>query len=265
MRRAAGVLLLAALPAFAAEVTVMRPKGLIAQDWPYYILIDEKVVADLQPGERVTLQVAPEARALVVHCPRGLGGYEESRLEYDFRANATARFVISAAPTCVRIEALDAREAAAPMRQTTPRLAGRPVEYGTAAVVVRPSTPSASDAAAPLEAVTAATAAWIDAFNSRDPARMAALYDADAVLSDSGEAQERVGAAAIADYYKSAMKRSTQRVTVGERHVRLLGDAAIDRGTLTYSDSNSPGRYSLTYQHRGGKWLIVDHHTSTPR
>ena len=33
MRRAAGVLLLAALPALAAEVTVMRPKGLIAQDF----------------------------------------------------------------------------------------------------------------------------------------------------------------------------------------------------------------------------------------
>lgn len=254
MRHAAGVVLLAALPALAAEVTVMRPKGLIAQDWPNYILIDDKVATDLMPGERVTLQVPPETRALVVHCPRGLGGYEESRLEYDFRANATARFVISAAPTCVRIEAVDAREAASPMRQTTPRLAGRAVEYGTAAVIVTPIT-----------AIDAATAAWIEAFNSRDPARITALYDADAVLSDSGEAQERVGAAAIADYYKNAMKRATQRVTLGERHVRLLGDAAIDRGTLVYPDAVSPGRYSLTYQQRGGKWLIVDHHTSTPR
>ena len=264
MRRAAGVLLLAALPALAAEVTVMRPKGLIAQDWPYYILLDDKVVTDLRAGERVTLQVAPETRALVVHCPRSLGGYEESRMGYDFRANATARFVISAAPTCVRIEALDARDAASAMRQTTPRLASRPVEYGTAAVVV-PATPAPTDAVTPLAAITAATTAWIEAFNSRDPSRMTALYDADAVLSDSGEPQSRVGAGAIADYYKNAMKRSTQRVALGERHVRLLGDAAIDRGTLTYPDNSNPGRYSLTYQQRGGKWLIVDHHTSTPR
>jgi hypothetical protein len=266
MRCAAGLLLLAALPALAAEVTVMRPKGLIAQDWPNYILIDGKVMSDLMPGERVTLQVPAETRALVVHCPRGLGGYEESRIDYDFRANATARFVISAAPTCVRIEALDARDAGSAMRQTTPRLASRPVEYGTAAVVIRPSlTPAPTDAAAPLAAITAATSAWIEAFNSRDPARMTALYDAEAVLSDSGEPQPRVGAAAIADYYKNAMKRTTQRVALGERHVRLLGDTAIDRGALTYSDNSSPGRYSLTYQQRGGKWLIVDHHTSTPR
>jgi len=254
MRRAAGVLLLAALPALAAEVTVMRPKGLIAQDWPYYILVDGRPVTDLRAGERVTLQVPPETQELVVHCPRSLGGYEESRVRYDFRANATARFVISAAPTCVRIEALDAREAASAMRQTTPRLAGRPVEYAAAAAVV-----------GPLEAVTATTAAWIDAYNSRDPARITALYDAEAVLSDSGEPQPRVGAGAIDDYYKQAMKRATQRVSLGERHVRLLGDTAIDHGTLTYADSASPGRYSLTYQKRGGKWLIVDQHSSSPR
>jgi hypothetical protein len=77
-----------------------------------------------------------------------------------------------------------------------------------------------------------------------------------------------VGAGAIADYYKSAARRPTQRVALGERNVRLLGDTAIDSGTLTYFEmrdgnaTTTPGRYSLTYQKRGGKWLIVDHQAS---
>ena len=115
------------------------------------------------------------------------------------------------------------------------------------------------------------TAAWAEAFNSRDPARMSALYDSEAVLTDAAESKPRIGTAAIGDYYRNLAKRSTQRVALGERSVRLLGDTAIDSGTLTYfemRDGNAttvPGRYSFTYQQRGGKWLIIDHQTSVAR
>jgi uncharacterized protein (TIGR02246 family) len=271
MSRAIVAVLLAACTAAAAaaEVTVMRPRGLIAQDWPYYILIEDRVVSDLQPGERVTLQVPAETRSLVVHCPRSIGGYEESRIDHDFKANPTAYLVISAAPDCVRIASLDAKAAAGPLRQTTPRLAGRAIEYRAGGPILRPGQPSGSATASGAEqAIAAATAAWAEAFNSRDPARIVALYDAEAVLTDAGEKQPRVGAAAIAEYYKDAAKRTTQRVALGERRVRLLGDTAIDSGTLTYFEmrdgnaTTTPGRYSLTYQNRGGKWLIVDHQSS---
>ena len=108
----------------------------------------------------------------------------------------------------------------------------------------------------------------VEAFNSRDPVRMGALYDAEAVLTDANEGRPRIGSAAIRDYYQSVAKRTTQRVALGERNVRLLGDTAIDSGTLTFFEmrdgnaTTTPGRYSLTYQKRGGKWLIVDHQTS---
>ena len=83
--------------------------------------------------------------------------------------------------------------------------------------------------------VAAATAAWVEAFNSRDPARVAALYDAEAVLTDAAEPKPRDGAAAIADYYKSAAQRPTQRVALGERthpHLRRYRDR---QRHLTYS------------------------------
>ena len=126
---------------------------------------------------------------------------------------------------------------------------------------------TATDSAA-KDQVVAATAAWVDAFNSRDPARVAALYDAEAILTDASEPRPRVGSAEIAEYYRKAAQRPTQRVALGERNLRLLGDTAIDSGTLTYFEmrdgnaTTTPGRYSLTYQKRGGKWLIVDHQSS---
>jgi len=91
------------------------------------------------------------------------------------------------------------------------------------------------------------------------------------VLTDPAEAQPRVGSAAIAitTGTPSSARRSAWRsasATCG-----CSGDTAIDSGTLTYFEmrdgnaTTSPGRYSLTYQKRGGKWLIVDHHTSAAR
>jgi uncharacterized protein (TIGR02246 family) len=116
--------------------------------------------------------------------------------------------------------------------------------------------------------VAAATTAWVDAFNSRDPGRINSLYDTEAVLSDASEAKPRVGAAAIADYYKSASQRPTQRVALGERNIRVFGDTAIDSGTYNLFEMRdghatlTPARYTLVYRNRGGRWMIVDHQTA---
>jgi uncharacterized protein (TIGR02246 family) len=272
MRLAAFVLLAAcAWPAAAAEVTVMRPTSIIGDDWAYYIMVNDRAVADVRSGERVTLQVPDDLRSLVIHCPK-MGGYEESRLDYDFKSNPRAFFVVSPRPNCVAIKAVDAKEAAAFMRETRAR-ANRPLEYDKPGTVASAAQPGAAQAATPAAAlpkdpIAAATAAWVEAFNSRDAARLSALYDTDAVLTDASEARPRMGAAAIADYYKEVVRRPTQRVALGERSIRRFGDTAIDSGTLTYFEMRdgtavtTPARYSVTYQNRGGKWLIVDHHTS---
>jgi len=283
MRRLLAVTLAAAAAsAVAAEVTVIRTKSIISEEWPFYVLVgnEARPIADLRSGERVTFQVPAEARSIVIHCPKASGsGYDENRVDYDFKANARAFFVINPSFECVSIEALDARAATRHINATRNRLAGRPIDYvapkapesaamaATAASLAAPA-PTGS---APQQQVAAATAAWAEAFNNRDAARLSGLYDAQATLSDSAEKAPRIGTAAIADYYANAVKRRTQRVALGERSIRFLGgSAAIDSGTFTYFDMSdgkpvtTPGRYSLTYEHRGGKWLIVDHHTSTP-
>jgi uncharacterized protein (TIGR02246 family) len=275
MRVAAFLLLAAcACAAAASEVTVMRPSSIISQEWAYYIIVGDRAVADLQAGERVTLQVPPDTRSLVIQCPTALGGYEESRLDYDFKSNPTAFFVLSPRSDCVAIRALDAKAAASFLRETRVR-ANRALEYDKPRAIT-PAASAAAPASAPAAAadarakdpIGAATAAWVEAFNSRDAARLSALYDGDAVLTDAGESGPRVGAAAIADYYKEVVRRPTQRAALGERSVRRFGDTAIDSGSLTYFEmrdgtaSTTPGRYSLTYQNRGGRWLIVDHHVS---
>jgi len=278
-----GGLALVALSASAAEVTVIRPSAFIAQEWAYYILVGDQTrpIADLRSGERVTFQVPADTRTLVIQCPKGLGAnYDESRIDYDFRTNDRAFFLLAAKRDCAAIEAVDARTASTWINRTRSRPTGRALEYDAPSAnppQAMRATPTSVPAltttdSAAKDQVVAATAAWVEAFNSRDAARLSALYDAEAVLTDAAEARQRVGAADIADYYKKATQRPTQRVALGERNLRLLGDTAIDSGSLTYFEmrdgnaTTTPGRYSLTYQKRGGKWLIVDQQlSSTPR
>jgi len=274
------LLALAAASASAAEVTVIRPKSYISDESIFYVFVDEqkRPAADLKNGERVTLQVPSSARSLAIKCPVGLGAnYDESRIDLDVKSNAPLFFALTPKPTCVEIEAVDAAAAKSLVSETRNRLSGRPIEYDEPKPTARSKTTVTSAAAlstadsADKDTVIAATAAWVDAFNSRDAARIGALYDSEAVLSDANEFKPRIGAAAIGEYYKNAARRTTQRVALGERNVRLLGDTAIDSGTMTYFEmrdgnaTTTPARYSLTYQKRGGKWLIVDHQTAIPR
>jgi uncharacterized protein (TIGR02246 family) len=256
----------------AAEVTVVRPRGFVSDEWPYYVIVGGNAVTDVRAGERATFQVPPDTRALVIHCPKMGGQYDESRLDYDFKSNPSAFFVLHTTRDCVKIEALDAARAAPLMRQTVVR-ANRRLEYDKPSAASAPAATAAPALAADAsgrDQVAAATAAWADAFNSRDSSRIVALYDSEAVLTDTTEARARVGTSAIADYYQSAAQRPTQRVALGERTIRLFGDTAIDSGTLTLFEmregqaSTTPARYSLTYRNRGGKWLIVDHQSSLP-
>jgi len=312
MSRALAMAALAActFAATAAEVTVIRPTAHVGQEWPYYVLIGGKVLADVQSGERVTLNVPADTRSVVIQCPQGLAGYVESKVDHDFKATPTAYLLLTPKLDCVDIQRLDAKEGKTYLGRTKNRPASRPLYYdpprqvvaasatGVAAAAAAapaasatvpsaavPAAGAAAAAAAPAvtasvapaagaaalaggdvsAAVAAATAAWVDAFNSRDPSRITALYDPDAVLTDASEPKPRAGAAAIADYYKSASKRPTQRVALGERTIRIYGDTAIDAGTYNVfemRDGNAtvtPARYTMVYRQRGGRWLIVDH------
>src|SRR5450432_1971255 len=113
--------------------------------------------------------------------------------------------------------------------------------------------------------VAEATAAWVAAFNSRDPARITALYDADAVFLGTTSPTIRTNPAAVAEYFKDAPKRPDARVSLNDQHVRVFGDLAINSGSYTFSDGKGgshPARFTFVYRYRNGQWVIVDHHSS---
>jgi uncharacterized protein (TIGR02246 family) len=258
-----------AVGAWAGEVTVLRPKSsIIAEEWEYYVMVGGKPVSDVRSGERVTISLPAGTRSLAIHCPKAMGGYEESRIEYDFDSNPRAFLALATVRDCVEIRALDANAAPSVVRTTVPR-SNRRVEYDPGKVAAVAAAPAADVPA--RDQVAAATAAWIEAFNSRDAGRVTGLYDSDAILFDVGESKSRSGAAAIADYYQVNAKRSTQRAALGERTIRVFGDTAIDSGMLTFFEmrdgqaTTAPARYSLTYRNRVGKWLIVDHQVAVIR
>src|SRR5512134_3414420 len=84
--------------------------------------------------------------------------------------------------------------------------------------------------------VAAATAAWRAAYNSRDPARITAMYDSDAVLWGTTAKTVAPDPGALAEYFKDAGKRPNARVTFGEQHLRVYDDIAVNTGYYTFSD-----------------------------
>ncbi len=77
--------------------------------------------------------------------------------------------------------------------------------------------------------VSAATAEWISTFNTRDAARISALYAPDAILRGTVSKTIRTTPGEILEYFEeSSAKRPNLRMVLGEYHVRLYGDIATN-------------------------------------
>ena len=119
-----------------------------------------------------------------------------------------------------------------------------------------------------IDQVTTATAGWRAAYDSRDPARITAMYAPDAVLWGTTAKTVAANPSAIAVYFKDAGKRPDARVSFGEQHHQVYGDVAVSTGYYTFSDVQDgkevsrPARYTMVFRNRDGKWLIVAHHSS---
>lgn len=123
--------------------------------------------------------------------------------------------------------------------------------------------------ATPKDDVAAATQAWIDAMTSHDADRVMSLYDSDAVLWGTRSPTLRDNPSTVRDYFKIlATVPPSYKAVLGEQRIRVYGDMAINTGTYTFSQVDDgkevlrPARFSFVYRNRGGRWLIVDHHSS---
>lgn len=125
-----------------------------------------------------------------------------------------------------------------------------------------------TDSATRNREVVEATGAWVAAYNSRDPSRITAQYDSEAVLWGTTSASIRATPPTIADYFKDAPKRPDARVAVTDQVVRVAGEMAVNTGSYTFTDVrdgknvSTPARFTFVFQYRNGRWLIVSHHSS---
>lgn len=117
--------------------------------------------------------------------------------------------------------------------------------------------------------VMLATAAWIEAFNTRNPQRIAALYAPDAVFWGTVSPTIRTTPREILEYFEaSAARRPTLRMLLGEQHVRVYGNVAINSGYYTsrYVEDGreilTPLRFTFAYRRSESGWAIVNHHSS---
>jgi hypothetical protein len=116
--------------------------------------------------------------------------------------------------------------------------------------------------------ILAATDAWRAAYDSRDSARITAMYGKGAVFWGTTMKSIATTPEAIADYFKDAAKRPYARVVFTEQHVRVYGDVGFNSGAYTFKDSRdgkeiaNPSRYSMVFHRQGGMWVLVHHHSS---
>lgn len=109
---------------------------------------------------------------------------------------------------------------------------------------------------------------WDAALATGDPAKVADRYADDAVLVPTMSNRVRTDRAGIVDYFRHFLK-GKPRGTITRSEIRVLDhDTAVDSGTYRFSllkegkPAQVDARYTYVYQKRGGRWLIVNHHSS---
>ena len=111
---------------------------------------------------------------------------------------------------------------------------------------------------------------WNRALQTGDSDKVADLYAKNAVLLPTVSNKVRTDRAEIVDYFDHFLQNKPVGTKVKTIVDVLDSNSAIDTGiyefTLTDHDTGKKSvveaRYTYTYEKIGGKWLIVNHHSS---
>ncbi|MFD0276287.1 SgcJ/EcaC family oxidoreductase [Kitasatospora sp. NPDC127111] len=111
---------------------------------------------------------------------------------------------------------------------------------------------------------------WNAALQTGDPEKVADRYAPDAVLLPTASPRIRTSHAEIADYFEHFLQKKPRGEKVRSVINILDADSAIDAGVyrfhltdpVTGAARTVEARYTYEYEKRGGKWLIVNHHSS---
>lgn len=116
--------------------------------------------------------------------------------------------------------------------------------------------------------VLQASQQWANALSSRNPSKILALYDNEAILYATFQNMLNKQTK-IANYFKALMKKKGLSVKFNNQNIRLYGnDVAINSGLYTFSYLRNgkrvkvPARYTFVYYKTPSGWKIIDHHSS---
>ncbi|WP_327167356.1 SgcJ/EcaC family oxidoreductase [Streptomyces subrutilus] len=110
---------------------------------------------------------------------------------------------------------------------------------------------------------------WNKALATGDSRKVTALYAPDAVLLPTVSPRIRTNHAEIADYFDEFLAKKPSGKKLRTVVEVLDADTAIDTGLYRFTLTDKAGktsevdaRYTYVYEKTGGKWLIVNHHSS---
>lgn len=122
--------------------------------------------------------------------------------------------------------------------------------------------------AGPAEDASAVIDRWAAASSANDANAVVQLYTSDALLHGISSPKLYTGSEAIREYFRTAPE-SGKKITIGERHMIVLADAAVMGVGFYQFDLFQNGvrvprsaRFTFVVVKRGADWLIAHHHSS---
>jgi len=109
---------------------------------------------------------------------------------------------------------------------------------------------------------------WKAAVESASVDNVMKLYDRHAVMISTFAQDPMTKREQIAGYFKKVLTNPDLKVEIEDTHPRVFGTMAVNSGRyiLSYTQDGEPisipARFSFVYQLEGGKWMIVDLHSS---
>jgi uncharacterized protein (TIGR02246 family) len=97
------------------------------------------------------------------------------------------------------------------------------------------------DEAADMKAINTLRSQFIAAFNSNDPAAIAATYTDDAIVMPTNRTAVE-GKQAIQTYYAARFKQNPAKIALKVLETRVMGDWAYDRGDSTITVAGKSGK-----------------------
>ncbi len=110
---------------------------------------------------------------------------------------------------------------------------------------------------------------WSEALASRNPDRIVALYQPEAVLLATLKDDPVIDQTTRQSYFAGLMQKDGLKVVVDKEMVRSFQDVDVISGVYKFQFTDKgkpvtvPARYSFVVQkNKEGQWLAIDHHSS---